>query len=59
LEHEPVVENPLGPERVRPAQSPGQRIPNVLELDLIEIGASGNEVRDEPLEILLLERGRT
>jgi hypothetical protein len=55
-QHESVVEYALGPKRTRLPPSPRERLCDVLELNLIEVGAGSHEVWDESLQVLLLER---
>lgn len=55
-EHEPIVEDARRSEDARLPVRPGERLRDVLELDLVEVGAGGHEVWDETLQILHLDR---
>jgi len=43
---------------MRVCRGPWDGLGDVLELDLVEVGARGDEVRDEAVQVLLFERGR-
>lgn len=55
--HESVLEHAIGSEGDGLPPGPCERLRDVLELDLIQVSARGHEIRDQPIEILLLDRG--